>query len=120
MVARGNSIMLSVASVDPENRTRTSPRVFFFQAKGGIRVIGVTGVQTCALPIYEAVEDRLQTRGQARPPVRRRQPRGSGMAHPALRGARVVGPARIGVHLRAVGEGHLVGEIGRASCRERV
>src|SRR5476651_546795 len=25
---------------------------FFFQAEDGIRVIGVTGVQTCALPIY--------------------------------------------------------------------
>src|SRR3712207_8354639 len=27
---------------------------FFFQAEYGIRVIGVTGVQTCALPIYAA------------------------------------------------------------------
>src|SRR6476620_11760158 len=26
---------------------------FFFQAEDGIRVIGVTGVQTCALPIFE-------------------------------------------------------------------
>src|SRR3712207_8390663 len=25
--------------------------IFFFQAEDGIRVIGVTGVQTCALPI---------------------------------------------------------------------
>src|SRR5258707_10325898 len=29
-------------------------RFFFFQAEDGIRDIGVTGVQTCALPIYEA------------------------------------------------------------------
>ena len=27
---------------------------FFFQAEDGIRDIGVTGVQTCALPIYKA------------------------------------------------------------------
>src|SRR5947209_15680264 len=27
---------------------------FFFQAEDGIRDIGVTGVQTCALPIYPA------------------------------------------------------------------
>src|SRR3712207_8463680 len=27
--------------------------VFFFQAEDGIRDIGVTGVQTCALPIFE-------------------------------------------------------------------
>ena len=26
--------------------------VFFFQAEDGIRDIGVTGVQTCALPIF--------------------------------------------------------------------
>src|SRR5215217_7819254 len=29
---------------------------FFFQAEDGIRVIGVTGVQTCALPISAKVE----------------------------------------------------------------
>src|SRR3712207_9406157 len=29
--------------------------IFFFQAEDGIRDIGVTGVQTCALPIYELV-----------------------------------------------------------------
>src|SRR5690349_24034135 len=28
-----------------------SPRFFFFQAEDGIRVLYVTGVQTCALPI---------------------------------------------------------------------
>src|SRR3712207_7165800 len=33
------------------DRRRTSC-VFFFQAEDGIRDIGVTGVQTCALPIY--------------------------------------------------------------------
>src|SRR3712207_5655815 len=31
--------------------------VFFFQAEDGIRDIGVTGVQTCALPIFAAVSD---------------------------------------------------------------
>src|SRR5258707_1410335 len=30
----------------------------FFQAEGGIRYIGVTGVQTCALPIYRPVSRR--------------------------------------------------------------
>src|SRR3712207_7036230 len=29
--------------------------LFFFQAEDGIRDIGVTGVQTCALPIYRRV-----------------------------------------------------------------
>src|SRR5258707_11186797 len=32
---------------------------FFFQAEDGIRDIGVTGVQTCALPIYDPHELRL-------------------------------------------------------------
>src|SRR5215217_9206082 len=31
--------------------------VFFFQAEDGIRDIGVTGVQTCALPIFAPVKD---------------------------------------------------------------
>src|SRR3712207_8235684 len=32
---------------------------FFFQAEDGIRDIGVTGVQTCALPIFlDALRDR--------------------------------------------------------------
>src|SRR3712207_1288598 len=40
---------------------------FFFQAEDGIRDIGVTGVQTCALPIYHRLrwfagaDDRLPT-----------------------------------------------------------
>src|SRR3712207_7038626 len=33
---------------------------FFFQAEDGIRDIGVTGVQTCALPIYADVNVELQ------------------------------------------------------------
>src|SRR5204862_503541 len=32
---------------------------FFFQAEDGIRDLYVTGVQTCALPIFQAVEGRL-------------------------------------------------------------
>src|SRR5258707_15547232 len=33
-------------------RLKESGEFFFFQAEDGIRDIGVTGVQTCALPIY--------------------------------------------------------------------
>src|SRR5947209_18089569 len=35
---------------------------FFFQAEDGIRDIGVTGVQTCALPIYNQPQDGFVTR----------------------------------------------------------
>src|SRR5258707_6246619 len=37
----------------PPRRFRFWRSFFFFQAKDGIRDIGVTGVQTCALPISE-------------------------------------------------------------------
>src|SRR5689334_24953605 len=63
---------------------------FFFQAEGGIRGGTVTGVQTCALPIC------------AGPPA----------------GARAAGVAE-----QHAARGHArggAGEIGRASCRERV
>src|SRR3712207_8652813 len=33
---------------------------FFFQAEDGIRDIGVTGVQTCALPIFELPSNGAQ------------------------------------------------------------
>src|SRR5947209_13682733 len=36
---------------------QTMARSFFFQAEDGIRDIGVTGVQTCALPIFVDVVD---------------------------------------------------------------
>src|SRR2546430_2822275 len=36
----------------PRNRTQRSPGGFFFQAEDGIRDLTVTGVQTCALPIF--------------------------------------------------------------------
>src|ERR687883_34954 len=38
---------------------RPAPGVFFFQAEDGIRDIGVTGVQTCALPILEPKESEI-------------------------------------------------------------
>src|SRR5699024_11868429 len=37
---------------------RAAGRVFFFQAEDGIRDRNVTGVQTCALPIFAMAADR--------------------------------------------------------------
>src|ERR1041385_4795459 len=34
--------------------------LFFFQAEGGVREVAVTGVQTCALPIYHGCRERRQ------------------------------------------------------------
>src|SRR5256885_16231700 len=91
---------------------------FFFQAEDGIRDYKVTGVQTCALPIYLS-------------PQHRDSP-GEGCPAAAL----AVDVARAGGDLSAVfAEGvernigrfaRVIGtlgddqEIGRASCRERV
>src|SRR3712207_8371594 len=45
--------------------------VFFFQAEDGIRDIGVTGVQTCALPISDLARPGLPVDlGDARPLAR--------------------------------------------------
>src|SRR2546430_11819313 len=95
--------VLTVARVD----------MFFFQAEDGIRDLTVTGVQTCALPIYPG------ERAQARETVQQRVP--------PDRGADADGNTdRDGEHDGR--EGQLEGrgkateqvEIGRASCRERV
>src|SRR5262249_59107978 len=39
----------------PEGMVAGGPVVFFFQAEDGIRDWSVTGVQTCALPIWKKV-----------------------------------------------------------------
>src|SRR5260370_6230926 len=46
--------------------------LFFFQAEDGIRDSSVTGVQTCALPIFavicsESTTNRISSRGPGRP-----------------------------------------------------
>src|SRR5690606_39879072 len=38
--------------------------IFFFQAEDGIRDFHVTGVQTCALPIWEALPAALEERDE--------------------------------------------------------
>src|SRR3712207_9273224 len=73
---------------------------FFFQAEDGIRDIGVTGVQTCALPIFDGGTAGDGGAG------------GGGLVRePGLE--LLLGPAHQ-VADRAEGAG-----IGRASCRER-
>ena len=68
---------------------------FFFQAEDGIRDIGVTGVQTCALPIYTVL---VMLEGREDP----------WMGHLSVKG-------KLSFILD-----FLIFEIGRASCRERV
>src|SRR5256885_14210296 len=67
---------------------------FFFQAEDGIRDYKVTGVQTCALPIFTALADRALCRARRRSGTRR-------LAH------------------RRDRYGGRAGGIGRAACRGR-
>src|SRR3712207_8164039 len=70
-------------------RLPVSVLFFFFQAEDGIRDIGVTGVQTCALPIYH-LRGRGVGAGCARPVLHRaalRRHRGDPRGLPRGRGA---------------------------------
>src|SRR2546430_8505511 len=91
---------------------RVSRSVFFFQAEDGIRDLTVTGVQTCALPIYPLGEGPDQRIGGA--DVRRRRERGERADEiPALH-------FKIERKATASSISWSVSKIGRASCRERV
>src|SRR5438445_2645243 len=54
-VARGAGVPMGVRAFGP-----STFRFFFFQAEDGIRYIGVTGVQTCALPISATYSEQLE------------------------------------------------------------
>src|SRR5256886_7362544 len=95
-------------------RSRVS---FFFQAEDGIRVLTVTGVQTCALPISPA--PRVATAAKSsrasavpRAPPDARSPRLSHRAAPV--------PGLRPIHAEAARRRFGAAQIGRASCRERV
>src|SRR5699024_11232018 len=86
---------------------------FFFQAEDGIRDRNVTGVQTCALPIFESARRLTSRRISAATPGRTHEWRS---------------PAHLEQGNRRDPQGHQGdadhqrwrAEIGRASCRERV
>src|SRR5699024_11856759 len=79
---------------------------FFFQADDGIRDRNVTGVQTCALPIYDIRRAQFQQSFQTVVPVNN-----SPVKIVQVRGGKT---ASIQLH-----HGTQI-QIGRASCRERV
>src|SRR5207249_8851138 len=92
---------------------------FFFQAEDGIRDRNVTGVQTCALPIFRAQERAGEVHVEHPLPlvsieeVRRSTTRDPG------RGDDGVDSPVLGDHLVDHTRNRLLVEIGRASCRER-
>src|SRR5687768_18431082 len=77
---------------------------FFFQAEDGIRDVAVTGVQTCALPIYRLSPSRAVPRAKVI---------GADISRKAITQARD-NAAELGVRNVSFVQ------IGRASCRERV
>src|SRR4051794_41221045 len=85
---------------------------FFFQAEDGIRDGRVTGVQTCALPIWSPSTPSAPTRS-----ARRRDRSALGARR---RGGRRRRPRRARARRTATGtQSTPRREIGRASCRER-
>src|SRR5690348_18044627 len=85
--------------------------VFFFQAEDGIRDGRVTGVKTCALPIWPGAGARLSAGAD------RLRPRHARPHHPIRRALFVSRLARL---LADRWRRRGAAEIGRASCRERV
>src|SRR5258707_10376827 len=116
-----------VTVVDAKHAERTldehdEARRLFFQAEGGIRYIGVTGVQTCALPISGDAEPQGRT-DQAGAEIAQR-PGGEAevFGDGGEGGGHSMGRLWVSVRHRLGLWPALrrLGEIGRASCRERV
>src|SRR5699024_11621226 len=85
---------------------------FFFQAEDGIRDRNVTGVQTCALPIYPGLTPAIKDAYRA--PYRGRDRRGGIGGFVADIPTTASHPSRDALRTDADNQ------IGRASCRERV
>src|SRR5256885_6515211 len=87
--------------------------LFFFQAEDGIRDYKVTGVQTCALPIWKQPGAGIEVIQVITVDALDPQPVGGcrpGIAHADSRGS----------HRSTVLVSRPLKQIGRASCRERV
>src|SRR5690349_22805453 len=88
---------------------------FFFQAEDGIRVLYVTGVQTCALPIYARLI--LINRGEMPVLGDQTKPFGSFVGGNVVNTAQRKTMARVATKSLFQRE---IEKIGRASCTERV
>src|SRR5205809_5738039 len=67
----GSEIMNAVTIYEINGMKYNGPRTinFFFQAEDGIRDVAVTGVQTCALPIFPSAAQRRRIVRQRLPEV---------------------------------------------------
>src|SRR4051794_41981126 len=89
---------------------------FFFQAEDGIRYGRVTGVQTCALPIWTWATARSPSRAAG---GAARGSRGGPRPLPGRRGRGIRRAPRSRCASAAAAVADRRQEIGRASCRER-
>src|SRR5258708_8964887 len=100
---------------------------FFFQAEDGIRDDLVTGVQTCALPIWSCVAN-LRDGDHVYAVIRGCALNNDGSSKVGYTAPSVEGQSRViamaqeaaGVSPESIGYIEAHGKIGRASCRERV
>src|SRR3989440_5075014 len=88
---------------------------FFFQAEDGIRDLIVTGVQTCALPIYHETTARQQAREMQQRGFRRRAAAVGRIEQRAHQAGPLARPYPSGDHLPHRSEERRVGE----ECRSR-
>src|SRR5437868_12483611 len=115
------AIRTQTSSRSGNSRTHTwhtITHVLFFQAEDGIRVRNVTGVQTCALPIWgEGVGEQVTAHRKSGRQLRRPDDARNGnfSAPGAGRQNRCAAVQRLSP---AFDRNRLRGEIGRASCRE--
>src|SRR2546430_11982617 len=86
---------------------------FFFQAEDGIRDLTVTGVQTCALPIWVHVDGAFGLWAKAAPTLRQ-------LAHGVEHADSWATDAHKWLNVPCDSGLAFAREIGRASCRERV
>src|SRR2546430_1859351 len=113
--ARADLATLPFLMPPPTNSMSPGIVFFFFQAEDGIRDLTVTGVQTCALPIFEEDDGELVALLQGGDDLIAQHQVAAVPDHDEDLAAGVG-------HLDAQAAGNLVAhaEIGRASCRERV
>src|SRR5699024_11828724 len=89
--------------------------IFFFQAEDGIRDRNVTGVQTCALPIYAIVDGKVKLGGAKESSAKALMQLGNRHRISLFINDRDYGETKP----YSVAAGHAELKIGRASCRGR-
>src|SRR5258708_10706267 len=104
-----------VAPMSRRVKPRSSPS-FFFQAEDGIRDDLVTGVQTCALPIFEPLYVSTSASTTEYPAT---ASSAATLMATVVRPGEPAGP-HTAITVPVAGPGGVGSKIGRASCRERV